>query len=57
MSIIGYTFRQAYRRVVRTSNELLGIIQETSLNEMVLSRIVLTLKGCESLPAHRSDAR
>ena len=57
MNIFGYTYSQAYRRVVRTSPGARDAAQGTSLSKTVFSRLVLTLGDLEGLPARPPDMR
>ena len=51
VSMLGYTYAQAYRRVVRTSSTAWEAVQGTSLSETVFFRLALILSEFEGLPA------
>ena len=51
VSMLGYTYAQAYRRVVRMSSTAREAVQGTSLSEAVFFRLALILREFEGLPA------
>lgn len=55
MSMLGYTYAHAYRRVGRACSRAREAIQETSLSKTMLSYVALILSKCERLPERPPD--